>query len=807
MIFDIPTTDIPTRFGSGHAVKRIEDEGLLKGLGHYTDDAVPAGQLRLCFVRSPYPHARIVSIDTDAASAMPGVAGVFTGAQLAAAGVKPIPGTPAFKGPGGRPGATPPRRALAHERVRFVGEAVALVAAETMQQARDAAEAVVVDYDELPHVVEIDDALAGGAQALCDEAPDNISAEMRHGDAKATAAAFETAAHVVTLDIENQRVAALALEPRSVLAWIAEDGRLTIRMSTQMPSGVKNSLCNDVLGLPREQVRVLVGDVGGGFGMKTGIYPEDAAVAWCARTLQRPVKWIADRSEEFLSSVHGRDIQSQAELALAADGKILALRLRSQANAGAYATGTSVTIQLLIGPWVQTSVYDIQTIDFHFKAVLTNTAPTGAYRGAGRPEAIYIMERLMDEAARQTGIDRVALRRRNFIRPEQMPYKNPMGQTYDSGRFEHVMDQALALADWQGFDDRAAQSRAAGKLRGLGISTFLEWTSGNAFEERVTVTVRGFADGPPLDETALLGGSAAHAVASVGANNTDGSIEVFSAVMPMGQGIATSLAQLMVDAFGVPIERIRVVLGDTDRGDGFGSAGSRSIFVGGSALQIGAERTIDHARLLAAQALEAAEADISYADGRFSVNGTDLAIGLFELAGRQGGGQIHMESTSAVAGPSWPNGCHISEVEIDAATGEVEVVRYSSVNDIGRVVNPMIVRGQLDGGAVQGIGQALCERMVYDRASGQPTTGSLMDYAAPWADTMACDFVTEMDQSTPCKNNPLGVKGVGELGTIGATPSVVNAVADALARAGHAAQAPLMRMPLTSGKVWAMMHG
>ena len=777
MILDIPTTNIPTRFGSGQAVKRIEDEGLLKGLGQFTDDVVPAGQLRLCFVRSPYPHARIVSIDSEAARAMPGVAGVFTGAQLVAAGVKPIPGTLAFKGPGGRPGATPPRRALAHERVRFVGEAVALVAAETMQQARDAAEAVVVDYEELPHVVEIDDALAGGAPALCDEAPDNISAEMRHGDAKATAAAFETAAHVVTLAIVNQRVAALALEPRSVLAWIAEDGRLTIRMSTQMPSGVKNSLCNDVLGLPREQVRVLVGDVGGGFGMKTGIYPEDAAVAWCARTLKRPVKWIADRSEEFLSSVHGRDIQSQAELALAADGKILALRLRSQANVGAYATGTGVTIQLLIGPWVQTSVYDIQTIDFHFKAVLTNTAPTGAYRGAGRPEAIYIMERLMDEAARQTGIDRVALRRRNFIRPEQMPYKNPMGQTYDSGRFEHVMDQALALADWQGFDDRAAQSRAAGKLRGLGISTFLEWTSGNAFEERVTVTVKA-----------------------------DGFIEVFSAVMPMGQGIATSLAQLMVDAFGVPIERIRVVLGDTDRGDGFGSAGSRSIFVGGSALQIGAEGTIDHARLLAAQALEAAEADISYADGRFSVNGTDLAIGLFELAVRQGGGQIHMESTSAVAGPSWPNGCHISEVEIDAATGEVEVVRYSSVNDIGRVVNPMIVRGQLDGGAVQGIGQALCERMVYDRASGQPTTGSLMDYAAPWADTMACDFVTEMDQSTPCKNNPLGVKGVGELGTIGATPSVVNAVADALARAGHAAQAPLMRMPLTSGKVWAMMH-
>ena len=778
MTTDTLTPDLASRFGSGQSVQRLEDEALLKGLGAYTDDITPDGQLRLCFVRSPYPHARIVSIDTRAARAMPGVVQVTTGAELVAAGVKPIPGGAAFKRAGGAPGATPPRRVLAHERVRYVGEALVLVVAETMQQARDAAEAVMVEYDELPNVVNVDDATAAGAVALCDEAPDNIAAEMRHGNADATTAAFAQATHVVKLEIHNQRVAALAIEPRSVLAWVADDGRLTLRMSSQMPSGVRNSLCNDVLGLPREQVRVTVGDVGGGFGMKTGIYPEDAAVAWAAHTLKRPVKWIADRSEEFLTSAHGRDLHSQAELALAADGKILALRLRSLANVGAYATGTGVAIGLMIGPWVQTSVYDIQTIDFHFKAVLTNTASVAAYRGAGRPEAIYIMERLMDEAARQTGMDRVALRRRNFIAPSQMPYKNPMGQTYDTGQFEKVMDQGLALADWNGFAARAAQSQAAGKLRGLGIATFLEWTGGNVFEERVTVDVKA-----------------------------DGTIEVFSAVNQMGQGIATTLAQLVVDVFGVPIERVKVVLGDTDRGDGFGSAGSRSIFTGGSAMRIGSERTIEHGKQLAAKELEAAAEDIAYAAGRFSVKGTDVGIDLFALAGKQDGGRIHMDSTSTVAGPTWPNGCHISEVELDPATGAVQIVRYSSVNDVGRVVNPMIVVGQLDGGAVQGIGQALHEQVVYDRETGQLVTGSLMDYGAPRADDMACDFVTEMDQSTPCKNNPLGVKGVGELGTIGATPSVVNAVADALARAGHGAQAPGLQMPLTAARVWGLLNG
>ncbi|PLC04298.1 carbon monoxide dehydrogenase [Variovorax sp. RO1] len=767
----------PTRFGSGQAVRRLEDESLLAGAGRYTDDVTLSEQAHLVFLRSPYPHARIVSIDTSAAVGMPGVLRVITGADLAEAGVKPMPGAAGFKRADGSDSASPPRRAMAHERARFVGEPVACVIADTVQQARDAAEAVMVDYEELPMVVDLPGATADGAPLLCDEATGNIAAEMRHGSSEAATAAFERAAHVIALDVNNQRVVALTIEPRSVLATHdSKTDRLTIRMSTQMPSGVRDSVCA-AIGLAKEKVRVVVGDVGGGFGMKTGAYPEDIAVAYAALQVGRPVKWVADRSEEFLSSAHGRDIEARAEMALDADGKILALRIKTLANVGAYATGTGVAIQLLIGPWVQTSVYDIQTIDFHFKAVLTNTAPTGAYRGAGRPEAIFTIERLMDEAARQTGIDRIALRRRNFIRPEQMPYKNPMAQTYDTGQFESVMDQALQLADWQGFEARAAESAARGKQRGLGIATFLEWTGGNVFEERVTVSVQA-----------------------------DGVIEVFSAVNAMGQGIATSLAQLAVDAFGVPIEKVRVVLGDTDRGDGFGSAGSRSLFTGGSAVRIGAERTIDKARELAAQEFEASIDDIVYSRGTFIVAGTDLELDLFTLAAKQPGREIFVDSTSTVAGPSWPNGCHICEIELDPPTGEISVVAYSSVNDVGRVVNPMIVRGQLEGGAVQGIGQALYEQVVYDTETGQPVTGSLMDYVAPRADIVDTMFQMEMDESTPCKNNPLGVKGVGELGTIGATPAIVNAVADAFARNGLGARAPRLHMPLSPSRVWQAMQ-
>ena len=536
------------RFGSGHAVQRLEDDLLLKGQGLFTDDADVQGVQHIWFVRSVYPHAVLKSVDVAAARAMPGVSLVATGADLAKAGIKPLPKPAGFKRADGSPAASPPRYLMAHERVRFVGEVVAVVVADSVENARNAAEAVMVDYDELPNATGVHAAMAQDAPRLCDDVPDNIVAETRYGDAQAAQQAFASAAHVVKLQIENQRLAALTLEPRSVLAYI-DQGRLTIRMSSQMPTGVRTLVC-DLLGLPTEKVRVIIGDVGGGFGMKTGAYPEDVVVAYAANKLQKPVKWIADRSEEFLSSAHGRDISSKASLALDAKGKILGLRIHTLANVGAYPTMTGVAIQLMIGPWVQTSVYDIPLIDFHFTTVLTNTATTGAYRGAGRPEAIYNIERLMDEAARQSGIDRIALRRQNFVQPQQMPYKNSMGQTYDTGNFESIMNQGLDKADWSGFEARAKVSASKGLWRGLGIATFLEWTGGNALEENVQVKV--------LD---------------------DGVIEVYTAVNAMGQGIATSLAQLVVDVFGVPLSQVRIHMGDTDQSNGFGSAGLHALTV------------------------------------------------------------------------------------------------------------------------------------------------------------------------------------------------------------------------------------
>ena len=765
------------RFGSGQSVNRMEDQALVGGTGCYTDDVTLQAQSHLLFLRSPYPHARIVAIDTTAARALPGVLLVVTGAELTAAGVKALPTNPFLKRADGKPCASPDRMPMADQVVRYVGEAVAAVVATSIAAARAAAEAISVDYEELTPLTDIAGAMAAGAPLLVADAPANVAAEMRHGDAARAADAFAAAAHVVSLDIVNQRLAAVTMEPRSVLAgYDPAADRLTMRMSTQMPSTMRDLLCDVILGIPQEKVRVLVGDVGGGFGMKTSLYPEDCVVAWAAFKLKRNVKWIAERGEEFLSSAHGRDIETRAQMALDADGRVLALSIKTLANVGAYPTPAGAAIQLLIGPWVQTSIYDIQTIDFHMQAVMTNQAPTGPYRGAGRPEAIYNIERLMDEAARVTGIDRVELRRRNMIRPDQMPYKNPMGQTYDTGKFESVMDQALEMADWKGFEARRAESARRGKLRGQGIATFLEWTGGNALEETVTVQVAA-----------------------------DGMIEIFSAVQQMGQGIATSLRQLAVDVFKLPPDQIRIVLGDTDRGVGFGSAGSRSLFTGGGAVHVASEKTVERARELAAEELEAAPADIEYVGGELRVAGTDLKIGLFDLARRQPDQRILIESSTTASAPSWPNACHVCEVEIDSDTGLVEVVAYCSMNDVGRVVNPTIVRGQVDGGAVQGIGQALAEKLVYDAQSGQLLSASLMDYTLPKAGIVPA-FDTQMDQSAPCLTNTLGTKGVGELGTIGATPSVVNAVADALARAGKKALAPKLQMPVTPARLWALMN-
>ncbi len=766
------------RFGSGKSVRRVEDESLLTGTGLFADDASLPGQACVCFLRSPHSHARITAIDTSTAAKMPGVIAIVTGDDLVRAGVKPLPLSADFKRSDGSPTASAPRHALAVGTVRFVGEAVAAVIAQGIGEARDAMEAIDIRYEALPSVVAVTDAIAPGAPLVWPAASGNIAAEARHGDAAATEAAFRKAAHVVSLNLVNQRLAPCPIEPRAILAsYDAVTDRITLRVSNQTPTGLRDDLCSLVLGIANDKVRVQVGDVGGGFGMKTGLYPEDVVLAFCAREFKRPLKWCAERMEEFLAASHGRDLRSKAELALDADGRVLALRIDSLANVGAYATPAGVVIQLMIGPWVSTSVYDIGTIDIRIMAVMTHTSPTSAYRGAGRPEAIYTIERLMDAAARKTGIDGVELRRRNMIRPDQMPYTNPMNMTYDSGKFESVMDQATVLADWRGFDARASGAKKRGRLRGRGMATFLEWTGVDIFEEHVTVTVSG-----------------------------KGEIEIFSALQAMGQGLATTFAQIAVDIFGVPIEKIRIVQGDTDRGTGFGSAGSRSLFVGGSAVRVGAERTVKAAQELAAKELEAAISDIEYHDGVFRIGGTDRSIGLFDLARRQPQERIVLDSTSSVAGPTWPNGCHICEVEVDPDTGAVEVAAYWSVNDVGRVVNPMIVVGQLEGGAAQGIGQALCEEFVYDRESGQALTASFQDYALPRA-AMIRHFNMTMDQSTPCLNNAMGVKGVGELGTIGATPAVVNAVIDALARAGKVESALALQMPLTPERVWRALHG
>ncbi len=763
------------RFGSGRAVRRVEDRALVLGQGKFADDVTLPGQTWLAFLRSDRAHARILGIGTAAAAAMPGVLAVFTGADLLAAGVRPIALPPGFKRPDGKVASAPPKQPLAHEVVRFVGEPVAAVVAESREAARNAAAAIWIDYEELPVVASLAVALAPGALEIWPEAPGNVLAETRYGDAPGADRAFASAAHKVSVDVDNQRLAPSPMEPRSVLAYL-DNERLTVRLSSQMPTGVRAGLAAALPGRTTENVRVLVGDVGGGFGMKTGLYPEDVVVGWAALATGRPVKWQAERLEEFTSAVHGRDAVSHAEMALDAQGRVQAVRVRTWANVGANPGAVALAIPLVIGPWVLTSVYHVPLLSLHLTTVLTNQMAIGAYRGAGRPESVYLIERLMDSAAREMGLDPAELRRRNMVRPEQMPYTNAMAQVYDSGRFEKILDRGLALADWSGFAVRREEARERGRLRGRGIATFLEWTGGNVLEEQVRVDV-----------------------------TADGLIELTSATMAMGQGIATSYVQLAHDVFGVPLERIRVMQGDTDRANGFGSAGSRSLFTGGAAVQVASVRCVEESKKLAGEALEAPAADIEYRAGRFSVAGTDLGIDLFELAARQPEARIVVSGTAKAGGPSWPNGCHVCEVEIDAQTGAVEVVAYASVNDIGRVISPAIARGQVEGGAVQGIGQALCERVSYDAATGQLLSASFMDYALPRVDGFR-SFKTEFDESTPCLTNVLGAKGVGELGTIGATPAVVNAVIDALAATGLGREAERVQMPLTSEVVWRALR-
>jgi carbon-monoxide dehydrogenase large subunit len=760
------------KFGIGQAITRREDQRLITGTGQYVDDIARPGEAHVVLVRSPHAHARIASIDTQAAQAAPGVLAVYTGADLRGDGVSAFPTFVGLNNAAGKPMSGPPYYALALDEVRFVGEAVAAVVAETRQKAQDAAELVAIEYEELPALVTIEQASAANAPLLWADAPQNIAAQTEFGDKAATDAAFAKAKHVTRIAFFNQRLVPVAMEPRgSIGEYDAASGRIILRTSCQNPAGLQKTLAEEILKVPMEQVRVLVTDVGGGFGMKTFLYPEDVIVVHAARKLGRAVHWRATRSEEFLAGTHGRDQNNSAELAFDADGKVLGFRIRIDGNIGAYGVGPGAVIVVAVGPKVITGVYHIPALHLIARAFYSNTNIVSAYRGAGRPEAIYLIERLMDQAAWEMKMDPAELRRRNLIQPQQMPYKTPMGEKFDSGNFPHVLDRILQACDWSGYDKRRQESKARGKLRGRALSTFLEWT-GVVHEETVDLHVEA-----------------------------DGTVKVFTAMQAMGQGIETSYVQIIAETLDIDPDKIVIVQGDSDVAQGIGSMGSRSLYIGGSAMLTASQQTIEKGRELAGDALEAAAGDIQYQNGRFKVVGTDLGIGLFELAAKQPQRRIAIQTLQKVDGPSWPNSAHVCEVEVDAETGEVAIVKYTTVDDVGRVINPLIVAGQVQGGIAQAVGQALLEDTRYDPDSGQLLTGSLMDYCIPRADDLP-SIATFTDETTPCKINPLGAKGVGELGTVGGTPTVINAVLDALRPLGvlH------LEMPATPERVWRAMR-
>ena len=760
------------KFGIGQAMTRVEDQRLLTGTGQFVDDVLPPATVVVAFVRSPYPRAKVGAIDTADAKQAAGVLAVITGADLLADGVLAFPIVPGLVNGEGKPWSAPPYYPLATDEVRFVGQVVVAVVAETREQAEAAAELVQVDFQALPSVTSIDSARANDAPVLWADAPGNVLAQTRFGNQGNCDAAFAKAAHIAKVSFMNQRLVPVSLETRGTTAqYDAATGRFTVRTSCQNPATLRGALADTVLKVPAEQIRVVVGDVGGGFGMKTVLYPEDAVVAWAARKIGRPVHWRASRTEDFLSANHGRDQHNEGELALDADGKILGMRVRIVGNVGAYGSGPGTIIVVAIGPKVITGVYHIPALDLHSIAVTTNTNLVGAYRGAGRPEAIYLMERLMDQAAAQLKLDPAELRRRNFIQPSQMPYTTLMGETFDSGNFPHMLTRILELADWTGFAARQTQSKARGKLRGRALSTFLEWT-GVVHEEQVHMHVQA-----------------------------DGRVLVFVATQAMGQGIESSFVQIVSQALDIDAERIVIVQGDSDVAQGVGSLGSRSLYIGGSAMMSVSQDTINKGRELAAGALEVAAVDVEYRDARFSVAGTDVGISLAELAAKQPEQRIVTSTLQKVGGPSWPNSCHVCEVEIDPQTGEIEIVKYTTLDDVGRVVNPLIVAGQVHGGIAQAVGQALLEAAHYDENSGQFFTGSMMDYSMPRADNLP-SIDQYCDESTPCKINPLGAKGVGELGTVGGTPSVVNAVLDALRPLGI----DNLEMPITPERVWLALQ-
>ncbi len=756
------------KFAIGQPVSRKEDPVLLRGDGQYSDDQNLPGQLYAVIVRSRYAHGVLNGIDTAEARAMPGVHAVLTAAELRAGGIKLMQAA-THKNADGTPTPKPPQMPLAEDKVRYVGDPVALVVADTPAQAKDAADAVLLDIDALPAVTTARAAAAPGAPQLHEDAPGNVIMTYHHGDAAKVAAAFASAAHVTKLAIRNSRIVVAAMEPRSALAQFdPADGRYTLRLGCQGVWGLRASL-KDVLGVKAEQVRVLTGNVGGSFGMKASVYPEYPCLLLAAKLLGRPVKWTDERSDSFLSDSHGRDHECDAELALDADGRILATRFDVYGNLGAYLSNattippTTNTLKNSIG------VYATPLVEVTSHCMFTNTTPVGPYRGAGRPEGNYYMERLIETAAAETGIDRVELRRRNHILPEQIPYTTPAGTIYDSGDFPAVLDKALAAADWDGFTERAKDSRRRGKVRGRGIGQYLEVTA------------------PPGDE---MGGIRF---------NEDGTVTIVTGTLDYGQGHASPFAQVLCDRLGVPFESVRLLQGDSDQLiAGGGTGGSKSMMASGAAIVEASVLCIEQGRTVASEVLEAAVVDIEFERGKFQVAGTDRAISIMALAAERPGA-LDVQTIHDGGPSAYPNGCHVCEVEVDPETGIVDVVKYSMVNDFGVMINPMLVEGQAHGGIVQGIGQALLEAMAYDE-DGQLQTGSFMDYALPHA--VHAPNMPMGSYPVPCKTNVLGVKGCGEAGCAGALPSVMNALVDALRQlgAGH------IDMPATPERVWSAIE-
>ena len=750
--------DAVSQFAIGQPVSRKEDPVLLRGEGQYSDDLSLPGQAYGVMVRSRYAHGWLRLVDTDAARGMPGVLGVYTAADLDAAGIGPMQ-APANKHHDGSSTPRPHQTALASDKVRYVGDPVALVVATNRDAARDAAELVLVDIDPLPAVTDARAAAVDGAPQLHGDAPGNVALDFHFGDSAAVAAAFGRAAHVTRLHLDNSRVVVAPMEPRSALAAV-EDGRLVLRLGCQGVFGMRAAVAG-VMGVAAEQVRVLTGNVGGSFGMKAGCYPEYVALLHAARVLGRPVKWTDARSDSFLSDSHGRDHDMTAELALDADGRFLAVRITGYGNIGAYLSNSTTLPQSMNTVKNVIGVYATPLVEVASRSMFTNTTPVGAYRGAGRPEGNYYMERLVETAAREMGIDRVELRRRNHIRPEQIPYTAPSTMVYDSGDFPALLEEALAAADWDGFAARRAESRRRGKRRGIGIGHYLE----------VTAPANKEMGGISFDP--------------------DGGVTIITGTLDYGQGHASPLAQVVVDRLGVPFERVRLVQGDSDvLLAGGGTGGSRSIMNSGSALSEASSIVIEKGRTAASEALEAAEADIEFSRGRFSVVGTDRGIGLIQLAAQMPGA-LDVRHVFDGAPSAFPNGCHVCELEVDEETGVAEVVSYVMASDFGTLVNPMLVEGQAHGGVMQGIGQALLERTCYDE-DGQSLSGSFMDYAMPQA-VHAPGFVFR-SHPVPARTNALGAKGCGEAGCAGALPAVMNALADALGR--H------IEMPATPERIW-----